>query len=128
MSLLQDLAEETCALSLNGITETTSSCVVEFNFELLASYRWPGNVRELQNVVEGAAIISQGDSCRSMSPSENVGIALACNMSFDFTNYSQELNSAISVDNVPVGLSRATIVFNPDLAEDGLTPAVAILS
>src|SRR6202140_1630861 len=31
--------------------------------KLFQGYAWPGNVRELQNIIEGAVILSDGDSC-----------------------------------------------------------------
>jgi DNA-binding NtrC family response regulator len=37
--------------------------------ELLAEYDWPGNIRELENVIQGAVILTDGDTiCRSDLP------------------------------------------------------------
>ena len=38
--------------------------VSQKTLDLLASYTWPGNIRELENVIERAAILSDGDTLR----------------------------------------------------------------
>jgi len=41
--------------------------------EAMKGYHWPGNVRELRNVVERAALLSQGHITRQVLPAEIVG-------------------------------------------------------
>src|SRR5512135_2284954 len=38
--------------------------VSQRTLDMLASYAWPGNIRELENVIERAAILSDGDTLR----------------------------------------------------------------
>ncbi len=51
----------------------TSANITTDALEAMACYHWPGNVRELRNVVERAALLSQGKITRQSLPKELAG-------------------------------------------------------
>ena len=57
---------------LRGVLGKPLGSISDDALELLMNYRWPGNVRELENVVELAAILSDGERSTAREIPESV--------------------------------------------------------
>ncbi len=68
--------------------------------EVLSNYHWPGNVRELENVIERAAILSQGEIIKTDDLALPLGSRHLPDSSKDGTDSTPKLGSAISMREI----------------------------
>ncbi len=91
---------------LGNFNDESTTSPFEFSDDALAAleaYTWPGNIRELRNVVQGAAIMAEGDIIRCCDLPRKVRTAT------DGGPTATELNPSISVDEPTLAAATATL-------------------
>lgn len=91
---------------LGNFNDESTTSPSEFSDDALAAleaYAWPGNIRELRNVVQGAAIMAEGEIIRCCDLPRKVRTASAG------APTTSELNPSISVDEPTLAAATATL-------------------
>ncbi|MDE3257342.1 MAG: sigma-54 dependent transcriptional regulator [Gemmatimonadota bacterium] len=91
---------------LGNFNDESTTSPSEFSDDALAAlevYAWPGNIRELRNVVQGAAIMAEGEIIRCCDLPRKVRAASAG------APTASELNPSISVDEPTLAAATATL-------------------